>query len=63
MAWQEQRKQTILIDGKNILTHCFQSIQRLQPNSKTHAIRNFMYAKHNGDQTNTTNITKQTNTT
>ena len=49
MAQQKQRKQPIWIDGKNIFTYCFQSIQRLQPNSKTYAIRNFMYTKHNGD--------------
>ena len=49
MAQQKQRKQPILINGKNIFTHCFQSIQRLQPNSKTYAIINFMYTKHNGD--------------
>ena len=49
MAQQKQRKQPILIDYKNIFTHYFQSIQRLQPNSKTYAIRNFMYTKHNGD--------------
>ena len=49
MAQQKQRKQPILIDGKNIFTYCFQPIQRLQPNSKTYAIRNFMYTKHNGD--------------
>ena len=63
MAQQEQWKQPILIDGKNIFTHCFQSIQRLQPNSKAYAIRNFMYTRHNWDQTNTTNTTNQTNTT
>ena len=49
MAQQKQRKQPIWIDGKNIFTYCFQSIQRLQPNSKTYAIRNFMHTKHNGD--------------
>ena len=42
MAQQKQRKQTILIDGRNIFTHCFQSIQRLQPNFTTGGIRNFM---------------------
>ena len=42
MAQQKQRKQTILIDGRNIFTHCFQSIQRLQPNFTTDGIRNFM---------------------
>ena len=47
MAQQNQRKQPILIDIKNIFTYCFQSIQRLQPNSKTNAIINFMYTKHN----------------
>ena len=49
MAQQKQRKQLILIDGKNIFTHSFQSIQPLQPNCKTYAIRNFMHTKHNGD--------------
>ena len=49
MAQQKQHKQLILIDGKNIFTHCLQSIQCLQPNSKTYAIRNFMYTKNNGD--------------
>ena len=50
MAQQKQRKQLHLTDDKNIFTYCFQSIQRLQPNSKTYAIRNnFMYTKHNGD--------------
>ena len=49
MAQQKQRKQPILINGKNIFTHCFQSIQRLQSNCKTYAIRNFMHTKHNGD--------------
>ena len=49
MAQQKQRKQPILIDGKNIFTHCFQSIQPLQPNSKIYTIRNFMYTKYNGD--------------
>ena len=52
MSQQKQRKQPILIDSKNIFTHCFQSIQRLQPNSKTYAIRSFMYTKHNGDNQN-----------
>ena len=42
MAQQKQRKQTILIDGTNIFTHCFQPIQRLQPNFTTDDIRNFM---------------------
>ena len=49
MEQKKERKKPILIDGKKIFTHCFQSIQRLQPNSKTYAIRNFMYTKHNGD--------------
>ena len=49
MAQQKQRKQLHLTDDKNIFTYCFQSIQRLQPNSKTYAIRNFMYTKHNRD--------------
>ena len=42
MAQQKQRKQPILIDGKNIFTYCFQPIQRLQPNFTTDGIRNFM---------------------
>ena len=49
MAQQKKRKQPILIPGKNIFTYWFQSIQRLQPNSKTYTIRNFMYTKHNRD--------------
>ena len=49
MAQQKQRKQLILTDERNIFTYCFQLIQRLQPNFKTDGIRNFMYAKHNGD--------------
>ena len=48
MAQQKQRKELHLTDDKNIFTYCFQSLQRLQPNSKTYAIRNFMYTKHNG---------------
>ena len=48
MAQQKQHKQLHLTDDKNIFTYCFQSIQRLQPDSKTYAIRNFMYTKHNG---------------
>ena len=48
MTQQKQRKQLLLTDDKNIFTYCFQSIQRLQPNSKTYAIRNFKYTKHNG---------------
>ena len=55
MAWQEQQRLPILIDDNNIFTHCFQSIQRLQPNSETYTKRNFMYTNHNGDQTNITN--------
>ena len=35
MAQQKQRKQLHLTDDNNIFTDCFQSIQRLQPNSKT----------------------------
>ena len=42
MAQQKQRKQPILIDGKNIFTYCFHLIQRLQPNFTTDGIRNFM---------------------
>ena len=49
MEQKKERKKPILIDGKKIFTHCFQSIQRLQPNSKTFALRNFMYTKHNRD--------------
>ena len=42
MTQQKQRKQPILIDGKNIFTYCFQPIQRLQPNFTNDGIRNFM---------------------
>ena len=42
MAQQKQRRQPILIDGKNIFTYCFQQIQRLQPNFTTDGIRHFM---------------------
>ena len=42
MTQHKQRKQPILIDGKNIFTYYFQSIQRLQPNFTTDGIRNFM---------------------
>ena len=35
MAQQKQRKQPILIDGKNIFTYCFRPIQCLQPNFTT----------------------------
>ena len=49
MAQQKQRKQFILTDDKNILTYCFQPMQRLQPNFKTDGIRNFMHTKPNGD--------------
>ena len=42
MAQQKQRKQPILLDGKNIVTYCFQPIQRLQPDFTTDGIRNFM---------------------
>ena len=42
MAQQKQHKQSILINGKNIFTYCFQPIQRLQPNFTTDGIRNFM---------------------
>ena len=34
MTQQKQRKQLHLTDNKNIFTYCFQSVQRLQPNSK-----------------------------
>ena len=49
MAQQKQSKQLLLTDDKKAFTYCFQSIQRLQPDSKTYDIRNVMYAKHNGD--------------
>ena len=49
MTQQKQRKQLILTDNKNISTYRFQSVQRLQPNFMTDGIRNFMYAKHKGD--------------
>ena len=49
MAQQKQRKQLLLTDDKNVFTYCFQSIQRLQANSKTYAIRNVMYTKDNRD--------------
>ena len=49
MAQLKQRKQLILTDNKNISTYRFQSVQRLQPNFMTDGIRNFMYAKHKGD--------------
>ena len=52
MAQQKQRKQLLLTDDKNIFTYCFQSMQRLQPNSNTYVIRNFIYTKHNGDNPN-----------
>ena len=42
MTQQKQRKQAILIDGKNIFTDCFQPIQRLEPNFITDGIRNLM---------------------
>ena len=42
MAQQKQRKELILIDGKDVFTCCFQPIQRLQPNFTTDGIRNFM---------------------
>ena len=42
MAQQKQRKQPILIDGKNIFIDCFQPIQRLQPDFASDGIRNFM---------------------
>ena len=52
MVQQKQRKQLLLTDDKNVFTYCFQSIQCLQPNSKTHAVRNVIYTKHNGDNLN-----------
>ena len=45
MTQQKQRKQLHLTNDKNIFTYSFQSVQRLQPNSKTYAIRNFMYTE------------------
>ena len=42
MTQQKQRKQAILIDGKNIFTDCFQPIQLLEPNFITDGIRNLM---------------------
>ena len=41
MAQQKQRKQLHLTDVKNIFTYCFQSIQCLQPNSKTYCHKKF----------------------
>ena len=32
MVQQTQHKQSILTDGKNIFTYCFQPVQLLQPN-------------------------------
>ena len=52
MAQQKQRKQPILIDGKNIFTYCFQPIQRLQPNFTTDGIRNFMAQQNQRKQPN-----------
>ena len=49
MAQPKQRTQLHLNNDKNIFTYCFQSIQRLQRNSKTYVIRKFMYTKRNGD--------------
>ena len=49
IAQQKQRKQPILIDGKNISTYCFQPIQRLKPNFTIYATRSFMYTKYYGD--------------
>ena len=37
--------------NKNIFAYCFQLILRLQPNFKTDGIRNFIYTKHNKDNT------------
>ena len=54
MTWQKQRKQLLLTDDKNIFTYCFQSIQRLQPNSKAYDIRNSKCTKHNGDNPKST---------
>ena len=55
MAQQKQRKQPILIDGKNIFTYCFQPIQRLQPNFTTDGIKNFMTQQKQRKQLNLTN--------
>ena len=41
MKQHKQRKQPILLDGKNIFTYYFQSIQRLQPNFTIDGKRNF----------------------
>ena len=60
MAQQKQRKQLHLTDDKNIFTYCFQSLQRLQLNSKTYAMRNFMYTKHNVDNLHTATTTYTT---
>ena len=48
-AQQKQRKQLYLTNDKNIFIYRSQPIQRLQLNFMTDGIRNFMYAKHNGD--------------
>ena len=42
MAQQKQCKQLILTDDKNIFTHCYQPMQRLQPNFKTDGMKTFM---------------------
>ena len=55
MTQQKQRKQPILIDGKNIFTYCFQPIQRLQPNFTTDGIKNFMTQQKQRKQLNLTN--------
>ena len=49
MAQQKQRKQPILIDGKNIFTYCFQPMQRWQPNFTADCIRNFMAQQNNAN--------------
>ena len=55
MTQQKQRKQPVLIDGKNIFTYCFQPIQRLQPNFTTDGIKNFMTQQKQRKQLNLTN--------
>ena len=54
MTQQKQRKQSILIDGKNIFTYCFQPIQRLQANFTTDGIRNLMAQQKQRKQLNLT---------
>ena len=49
IAWQEQSKQLILTNSKNIFTYRFQRTKRLQPNFMTDSIRTFMYTRHSRD--------------